>query len=144
MATHWRSRVALGCALVHAIVLLTTIFSETPLPPPSGAPCPPMPPGEACFDLWDPGTGVIVAGRYFHQDIVFNLLALVDLPAMAVGAGVEQFLNSVGVKFSRAAGSYFLAWAWLLFGTIQWWLLGIVAKGALDRRAAYKPLPERN
>ena len=85
-----------------------------------------MPPGEACFDLWDPGTGVVVAGRYFHQDLAFNVLVLLDLPVMTVGLGVEQFLSLVGVRFSRVAGSHFLASVWLMFGTIQWWLLGIL------------------
>lgn len=55
---HWRSSVALGFALLHAIVFVAVIFSEPPLPPPTDEPCPPLPPGSGCFDIWDAGAGL--------------------------------------------------------------------------------------
>ena len=129
---HWRSRLALCFALVHAAAFLVIIFSETPSPPPSDTPCE-AGPGEVCIDLWDLG-GIVVAGRQFHHEVAFKWLGLVDLPALVADAGVAALLNLVGVRFSRLTESYVHAWVWFLFGTIQWWLCGIAVRMAQVRR----------
>ena len=102
----WRSSVALGFALLHAIVFLAIIFSEPPLPPPSDEPCPPLPPGSGCFDIWDAGDGIIVASRFFHQDLDFNLLMTVDLPGLLVETVVTLPLTLAHVRFSKVTESY--------------------------------------
>ena len=125
-AAHRRSRVAIGLALIHAIVFVVLIFNKQPLPPPSAPPCPAI-----CLDPWY-GEGWVVAGRYFHSEVAL-LAVLVDLPAVVasvvVGVLVEQLMNWAGAGPSMEAASYLLAWLWLLFGTAQWWLCGIVLEG---------------
>jgi hypothetical protein len=133
---HWRSRVALGFAFLHAIVFLAIIFTETPLPPPSDEPCPPLPTGSGCFDIWDAGDGIIVASRFFHQDLDFNLLMTVDLPGLLVGTVVTLPLTLAGVSFSRLTESYIVAWMWFVLGTLQWWLCGLWLAARRAQRAA--------
>jgi hypothetical protein len=111
-------------ALLHAIIFVAIIFSEPPLPPPSDEPCPP---GSACFDIWDTGSGIIVASRFFHQDLDFNLLMTVDLPGLLLGT-VVTLPFTLTVSLSRVTESYIAAWVWLLFGSMQWWLCGIVVE----------------
>jgi hypothetical protein len=131
-AAHWRSRLALGFALVHTVAFLVIIFSETPDPPESDTPCE-AGPGEGCMDLWNL-TGVVVAGRFFHHQVAFKWLSLADLPALVADAGVGALLHLVGLSFSRLTDSYVHAWVWFLFGTIQWWLYGIAVRTAQVRR----------
>jgi hypothetical protein len=134
---HWRSGAALFFAILHVIIFLVIIFSETPLPPWSDEPCPPVGPGEACIDLWEFGTGIIVAGRYFHTELGFTLLGWADLPAMVVaGVVLTPPLYPAGIEFSPDMESYLFAWVWLLFGTLQWWLCGIWLTARRTRRAA--------
>jgi hypothetical protein len=110
--------------VVHVTVFVVLIFGEPPLPPE----------GESDFE-WYAGTGIIVAGRYFHQDPPVWFLNVADLPAVLPGVMVTAALFYVsGLKFSTAIESYILAWEWLLLGTCQWWLIGVFVTAARARR----------
>jgi hypothetical protein len=119
-------------AHVHAAILLAIIVAEPALPPPSDEPCPPLPPGGGCFDIWDAGSGIIVAIRFFHQDLI-ELLGIADLPALLVGGGAMDLLALPERREISRTESYVVAWVWCLAGTCQWWLCGILIERA--RRA---------
>jgi hypothetical protein len=84
--------------------------------------------------------GVYLAGRYFHGDLDLTILALADLPSMAIGAYLQGAL--FGVSASRMMQSYVDAVVWLSFGTVQWWGIGVVIGARRSNRAAYN-LPLR-
>jgi hypothetical protein len=138
--THWRSRVALGLALLHAVVFDAVIFGEAPLSPPRADACASVEADETCVDIspWHFGTGAIIAGRYFHQDPGFWFLTLADLPAVVlaslVGAALDASSSVVGVRPSIVAATYIYGGLWLAFATVQWWLIGILVKARWARR----------
>jgi hypothetical protein len=87
-------------------------------------PCGPVQPGEVCVDLWD-FWGSYVAGRYFHNEIEFKLLATADLPSLFA---VDFAMNLASTRMSRLSVTYVGAMVWLFVGTLQWWLVGILVE----------------
>jgi hypothetical protein len=124
LATYGRGRLAIGLALAHAIIFLLIVFSEAPLPP-----CP-DPTGAVC-DMGDMDlTGaisVLVMGRDLHYNLAFTQLRLYDLPALLVGTGLGIALHLTGIRLSPVPESYVFGWSMLVLGTVQWWLVGVLA-----------------
>jgi hypothetical protein len=123
--TNWRSGAAVGLALAHAIAFVLVIFSRPPLPLPSDEPCAPAAADESCLDWWD-FWGFYVAGRYFHTEVDFRLLSLVDLPALVVTGAVESTFHIARIRFSKVAETYVWAGFWFALGTVQWWSFGVL------------------
>jgi len=124
----WNSRPGIFLAVVHAALLLTVIISKPPDPPLSFCP-----PNEVCFQ--GPFAGVtVIAGRSFHlhyENGPTQFLMLVDIPGLLVGSVIMTIPSLILSPFFRhSASSYYLALEWILYGSMQWWLIG----GYLHRR----------
>ena len=132
IASYWRSPWAIGLALAHAIIFLIVIFSPQPLPS-GGEPCPTnLKPDEICLDMWEM-YGLRLMGREFHHDRAFRLLSLLDLPALVVVSGFQIASSLTGIGLSRVFESYLFGWLMLVFGTVQWWIAGVL--GTARRRS---------
>jgi hypothetical protein len=128
--SHGTSRIALALALIHVLVYLAVLSTESPLPPPAEDP-EPCPPGFGCLDLWD-SFGIILAGREFHHNVPFGILSYVDMPGWLLGAVVASPLDLINMP--EYEGSYVAAAVFLLLGTVQWWCVGML----VSRRRAGK------
>lgn len=133
---YWKNWTGLSLALIHAITLASLILAKNPLPLPDlvAHPCPPE---TFCFDIWEnnyAGTSII-AGRLFHfsyEHTLFQLLMLIDLPGQIVG--LLLLLPVQLMNLSKLTTSYLVGLNWLVFGSIQWWLLGTIAELKLKTR----------
>jgi hypothetical protein len=83
--------------------------------------------------------GIRLMGREFHHDRAFNLLSLLDFPALVVVSGFQIATSLTGVSFSRVVESYLFGWLMLVFGTVQWWMVGVL--GTARRRDRTSPRP---
>jgi hypothetical protein len=126
---YWKNWTGLSLALIHAITLTGLILAKNPLPLPEPA-APPCPPEAFCFDVWEnnfAGTSII-AGRLFHfsyENTLFQVLMLIDLPGQI--AGLLLLLPVQSMSLSKLTTSYLVGLNWLVFGSIQWWLMGTMA-----------------
>ena len=82
------------------------------------------------MDMWET-FGIRVMGRDFHHDQAFNDLMLVDFPALLATSVLQ---GAVGLRLSVVAESYFFGWLFLLLGTLQWWVVGMVVAARRARR----------
>lgn len=124
----------LCAASLHALVFSLAIFWDPPDPP--CRPCGISTPGAICFDPCDLCCQVHVAGRSFHHDTLFSLLATFDLPAFGLASEAMEygFRRLLGRPPQPYGGdSYLLAALWLALGTVQWGLFGAVASRARKR-----------
>jgi hypothetical protein len=130
------NRTGIGLAIVHAIILTVLILAKTPLPPPE--PCPPK---EFCFDAWNANhAGVsIIAGRTVHLEYeapILQFLMIADIPGNLVGAVgmlIPWQLMKV-VSLSKQTESYIAGINWIIFGSLQWWLIGTLIEIKLNRK----------
>lgn len=127
---NWKNWTGTSLAIIHAITLTWLIFAKTPLPP--SEPCPP---DALCLDpLQARFAGVsIIAGRDFHfayETLPLQFLMLADIPGMLVGTIVTSvlWLPMEALQFSALAISYVMGFVWVIFGSLQWWLIGTIAE----------------
>jgi hypothetical protein len=137
-----RSRIAVGLAIAHAGIFTAYVFARPSEPPPlpslrdlPSVPCLDLPPGSACLDfreMWD--QPLYLSGRYFStmEDSV-KLLFLLDLPAVLASALVFEAIDALPVLIAPLHASYLLAGTWLLFGSAEWWFVGIILAMRRDR-----------
>jgi hypothetical protein len=120
--SHGISRVALALAVIHVLVYLAVLSTESPLPPRTDDP-EPCPPGFGCLDLWD-FFGIYVAGRNFHHNVPFGILSYLDMPGWLLGAVVTSPLGLIHIPEYEC--TYVAAGVLLVFGTMQWWSVGML------------------
>jgi hypothetical protein len=128
--SHGTSRIGLALAVIHVLVYLAVLSTESPLPRPTDDP-EPCPPGFGCLDLWD-FFGIYLAGRNFHHNVPFGILSYLDMPGWLLGAVVASPLGLIHIP--EYEGTYVAAAVFLLFGTVQWWCVGML----VSRRRAGK------
>jgi hypothetical protein len=122
--SHGTSRIALALALIHVVVFLAVLSTEPPLPMPGDPNA-----LEEGLDPWD-SFGIILAGREFHHNVPFGILSYLDMPGWLLGAVVASPLGLIDMP--EYEGTYVAAAVFLLFGTVQWWFLGMLVS---SRRA---------
>ena len=128
------STIGLLAACVHASLLVVAIAAMSPPSPGLGE----------YFDSGGGSSATLFAGRPFHfvyESLILKLLVLADIPATLVRAAV---LIPVGLVLKAAGvGSYVASYVdaagALLFGSVQWFLVGryvesrILRSGGGDR-----------
>jgi hypothetical protein len=125
-----RNCTGISFALLHALALSYLIYSKELLPPPR--PCELSSPDQICLDPWDGFASVIiVAGRSFHlsyETPVLQFLMLADLPAQLAGLlWTYTHLGPFILILSKPMISYLVGMNWLIFGSVQWGLIGMIA-----------------
>ena len=72
---------------------------------------------------------IYIAGDYFHffyEDAWFQILLMLDMPALMVSDFVLNMFSSFGwCEFTQ---SWILAVLWLVFASIQWFMLGYLSQ----------------
>ena len=143
IASHWRSPLAIGLALAHAIAFLLIVFSEQPLPPPGDEECADST-GVGCMDVYWGTFGIRLMGREFHHDRAFYALSLIDLPPLLVAGGLEFAIDLTTVRLSPVSRSYLSGWLLLALGTAQWWMAGVLATAHRRARTRQRTLVRKN
>jgi hypothetical protein len=133
----WKSWTGIGLAIIHALILIGGIAAKAPLPPPK-----PCLPDEICLDPWNSNfAGVsIIAGRSFHlayEALLTQFLVLVDIPGILVGAVVLWLPLNI-LNLPKLTESYIAGMIWLIFGSLQWWLIGTMVEIKLKRRLFFR------
>jgi len=129
IAANGRSPVGCIAATTHAVVFTTAIFSQPKIE--QTIPCELVPKeNEVCFDV------TVIAGREFHfayDSPTIQFFRLVDVPAHLLGAiifGVPLLILNLTLELcglpylSLWTMSYVGAAIWIVFGFIEWWLMG--------------------
>jgi hypothetical protein len=131
MVRHGLSLSAVGLPIIHGLAFLAVVFSHPalPLPPTNPQPCPP---NVTCFDAWESQVGTYLAGRYFHTDVDFKIISLVDLPALILGIPLGAVIAFLHI--SRVDETYVVAGLWLLLTTLQWWIVGVLISARMKNR----------
>ncbi|MDA1312523.1 MAG: hypothetical protein O2968_04220 [Acidobacteria bacterium] len=149
LLSYWRQPLGIGLAAAHAITLAFVIAAKEPLPPPRSddEACLPE---VVCFDTWNFAGQIVVAHRPFHfhyETLLTKTLMLGDLPSLLVvdiTLGVAAAIFELTWRVSeppldavivRQASSYLLAFCWFVFGSLQWWIVGMYvwAKGGVKK-----------
>lgn len=128
---NWKSPLGVILAITHAIMLSWLILSQepTPLPIPPSPNEVPCSQNAGCFDFRSLHRNVIIlADRSFHpghESLIFRFIYLTDFPAiLAAGAITDWILTPLNL--SELQLSYLFAMFWVIFGSIEWWIIGII------------------
>jgi hypothetical protein len=119
-----RSNSLFGLVLagVHAVVLIALIASKDPLPH-----APPCAVNTDCLDYWQFASTSLIAGRSFHlsyETPLIQFLMVADLPGVLAGSIALLIPKLLLMSIAVEAISYLDAFAWILFGSGQWWSIG--------------------
>src|SRR6185436_20573429 len=84
-------------------------------------------PNEVCFQ--GPFAGVsVIAGRSFHlsyENGLTQFFMLADTLGLFVGEVIALIPSLMLAPFIRTiSASYYLAFEWVVFGSLQWWFVG--------------------
>lgn len=124
----WKNPLGLRLAAIHATILFAVLAFKQPMP--ESKPCQ----GDKstldsiCFDPWTAAGVSVFARRPFHlsyEALPVKALMTADLPAFLVmELSVGRLLLPLET-LSREAESYVAALCWFVFGSFEWWVIGV-------------------
>jgi hypothetical protein len=138
---NWKSWAGFSLAIFHAVLLAGLIWAKEPLPP-----------YDPCFvadkpfpSAWEGNlAGVsVIAGRSFHlsyETPLLQFLMIADIPGELLGllATMLLWLPLQAVELSNQTLSYLAGLHWLIFGSLQWWLIGSLLETKLKPKLQLK------